>query len=391
MRTSRVLALALALPLLAAGGLAAQQDRPGVDVSFHGTILLNGFYTSARTNNSDLPQFAVPETAADSFPTDGIGGTLRQTRVMVRAFLPELGGAEWRAELDADFFGGQQPSNGGRTFPLLRIRRAWLEGQWNRFSMLIGQEAPPIVELNPVTTSSFGLSALSSSGNLWLWIPQIRFTGDVVQGKSARVQLEGAVLAPTGYTPQPPFATDFDRAEQTKRPYLQGRLRVRWGSGETAGEVSAGGHYGWLSTAGDTTLASKAVAALLLLPLGKHLELRGEAFSGEGIAGLGGGSIGQVFGLGGRTIRTKGGWGQVNIRPTPEWTLGGSFGMDDPKDADLDTTVQRLKNVTWGGHVHWRPAPLLFGLEVRQAKTTYGAGVGELKATHVNVAAGFEF
>ena len=215
--------LALLLPITA----VAQQDRPGVDVSFHGTILLNGFSTSGRTNNTDLPQFAVPETAADSFPTSGVGGTLRQTRVSVRAFLPELGGAEWRAELDADFFGGQQPSNGGRTFPLLRIRRAWLEGSWNRFAVLIGQEAPPIVELNPVTLSSIGLSALSSSGNLWLWIPQLRLTGDLAQGKQVRLSLEGAVLAPTGYTPQPPFTTDFDLSSlDTATANLAGGLAV---------------------------------------------------------------------------------------------------------------------------------------------------------------------
>lgn len=374
--------------LLAPAPLLAQ-DRPGVDVSIGGTILLNGFYTSAKTNNVDLPQFAVPETAADSFPTDGLGGTLRQTRLQVRAFLPELGGAEWRGEVDADFFGGQQPSNGGRTFPLLRIRRAFVEGRWARFGVLIGQEAPPIVELNPVSLAASGLSALSSSGNLWLWIPQVRLTGDVVAGPRVRVALEGAVLAPTGYTPQPPFATEFDRAEQSSRPYLQGRLRVRFGAGETAGEVSAGGHYGWLSTAGDSLLASKAVAALLLVPLGRHVELRGEAFTGEGLAGLGGGSIGQVFGLGGRLIRTRGGWAQLNLKPTTGWLIGASAGLDDPKDSDLDTTVQRLKNVTIAGQVHWRPSPLVFGLEVRRVETTYGTG--KLRATHVNLAAGLEF
>lgn len=389
MRPSRSLLFLLAG--LVPATLAAQQDRPGVDVSFGGLILLNGFYTSDRTNNSDLPQYVAPETAADSFPTSGTGGTLRQTRATVRAFLPELGGAEWRAELDADFFGGQQPSNGGRTFPLLRIRRAFVEGRWDRFGLLIGQEAPPIAELNPVSLASVGISALAGSGNLWLWIPQVRVTGDLTGGKGARVALEAAVLAPTGYTPQGAFNTDFDRAEQSGRPSLEGRLRVRWGSGETAGEVSAGGHYGWLSTAGDSLLTSKAVAALVLLPVGERVELRAEAFAGEGIAGLGGGAIGQMFGPGGVTVRTRGGWAQLNVRPTPEWILGGSAGIDDPKDTDLDTTTQRLKNVTFGGHLHWRPRPLVFGLEVRRTRTTYGTGIGKLDATHVNLAAGFEF
>lgn len=380
------------LLLLTLGTVAlAAQERAGLEVTFHGQILLNGFSTTGRSNNSDLPQFAIPKTAADSFPTDGVGGSIRQTRATVRAFLPELGGAEWNAELDADFFGGQQPSNGGRTFPLLRIRRAWLEGTWSRFALLIGQEAPPIVELNPVSLAAVGLSPLSSSGNLWLWIPQIRLTGDLTHGSGPRISLEGAVLAPTGYTAQGAFLTDFDRAEQSRRPYLQGRVRFRWGSGETAGEFSAGGHYGWLSTAGDTLLPSKAIAALLRLPLGPRFELRGEAFAGQAIAGLGGGAIGQNLGPLGQPVRTRGGWVQANLRPSGAWLIGAGFGLDDPKDADLAVASGRLKNQTWEGHLHWTPAPLVFGLELRQARTTYGPGTGVLKTTHLNLAAGLSW
>ena len=143
-------------------------------MTFKATILFNGFYTSARTNNSDLPQFAVPRDAGDSFPTSGTGATMRQTRIQTRAFLAGVAGGDFNAELDVDFWGGQQPSNGGRTFPLLRIRRAWAEMAWDRFRLMVGQEAPPIVELNPSSLGSIGLSSLSSSGNLWFWIPQIR-------------------------------------------------------------------------------------------------------------------------------------------------------------------------------------------------------------------------
>lgn len=381
----------LLVPLVVASAPAAAQDRPAPEVSLSATILMNGFYTSAKTNNSDLPQFAVPRNAADSFPTDGAGATLRQTRVRATAFASDIAGGDFTAELDVDFWGGQQPSNGGRTFPLLRIRRAWAQLGWNRFRVLAGQEAPLIVELNPSSLGSVGLSALSSSGNLWLWIPQLRISADLLGRARTRLALEAAVLAPTGYVAQGPFLTQPDRAEQSNRPYLQSRLRLRWGEGARAGQVSIGGHLGWLATTGDSLLLSRGAALLLQLPVGRRVELRGEAFTGQALAGLGGGAIGQNLGPGDVPVRTHGGWGQLLLKPAGGWELGVSYGIDDPKDADLDPLTQRLRNETIGGHVHWRPAPLVLGLEYRRISTTYGTGVGKLIAGHVNLAIGAEF
>lgn len=376
----------LALPAAALARPLAAQDQPAPEVTIHTMVLMNGFHTSAKSNNSDLPQFAVLRDAGDSFPNAGLGATMRQTRVTARAFAGGVLGGDFSAEVDVDFWGGQQPSNGGRTFPLLRIRRAIGEMRWTRFRVLAGQEAPPIAELNPSSLGSLGLSSLSSSGNLWLWIPQVRATGELLSGPHAALELEGAVLAPTGYAAQGPFVTQPDRAEQTERPYLQGRLRFRFGA---VGEIGVGGHYGWLSTTGDSLLQSKAVAATVRIPVGKVLELRGEAFSGQALAGLGGGGIGQNFGLGGRPVRTRGGWAQLLILPSSSVELGAMFGMDDPKDADLDPTTQRLKNQTWGAHLHWRPAPLVLGLEYRRITTTYGAD--DAKLGHLNLAVGAEF
>ncbi|HEY7681095.1 MAG TPA: hypothetical protein VH879_00515 [Gemmatimonadales bacterium] len=385
----RLLQLVGALALLSPWALPLRaQDRPAPEVSFTATVLMNAFYTSTGTNNSDLPQFVARRDAGDT--TSNLGATMRQTRVQTRAFLADVAGADFRAELDVDFWGGQQPSNGGRTFPLLRIRRAWAELAWPRFRVLAGQEVPPIAELNPSSLASIGLPALSGSGNLWLWIPQLRATGTLVTG-ATRLELEGAALAPTGYVAQGPFLTQSDPAERSKRPYLQSRLRLRFGTGRRQGELSVGGHLGWLDTPGDSLLESRAAAAQLQMPLGQVVEIRGEAFAGEGIAGLGGGAIGQNFGVGGRLVRTHGGWGQLLVKPRPDVELGVSYGIDDPKNQDLDPATQRLKNETIGGHLHWRPAPVIVGLEYRHIATTYGPGTEKRTAGHLNLALGAEF
>ena len=205
------------LSCLVAAPLKAQ-DNPKPDVDVKVMVLMNGFYTSSKTNNVDLPQVAVPRSPADSFSGAGLGATIRQSRVTAHALLAGFAGGDFNAELDVDFWGGQQPSNGGRTFPLLRIRRAWAQMTWDRMNLLVGQEAPPIVELNPSSLASIGLSSLSASGNLWLWIPQIRFTYDVLgTSPKGRLGLEASVLAPTGYEAQGPFLTQPDEAEASKR------------------------------------------------------------------------------------------------------------------------------------------------------------------------------
>jgi hypothetical protein len=121
------------------------------------------------------------------------------------------------------------------------------------------------------------------------------------------------------------------------------------------------------------------------------VELRGEAFTGQALAGLGGGGIGQNLGSVGQPVRTSGGWGQLLLKPTAGWELGAQYGLDDPRDSDLDPATQRLRNETIGGHLHWRPAPLVLGLEYRRIQTRYGAGVGSITAHHLNLALGAEF
>jgi hypothetical protein len=284
-----------------------------LQASVHGLILMNAFHTSDNVNNSDVPQFAVPPGGGPSGSTSS--ATVRQSRVTVSALVPEFAGGALTGELDVDFFGGQQPSTGGRTFPLLRIRRAFAELTWARFALLVGQESPPIAAVSPSSMASIGVPDFVTAGNLWLWIPQVRLSGDLPTAGGIRFGAEVAALAPTSGEPQGTFLTQPDAAERSGRPYLQGRIRGRWGADDAAGEVSFGGHYGWLLDGAGERVASKALAASVWTPLALGIELRAEAFTGQALAGLGGGGIGQNMVSDGVPVRTKGGWVQLNVRP----------------------------------------------------------------------------
>ena len=91
---------------------------------------------------------------------------------------------------------------------------------------------------------------------------------------------------------------------------------------ELSGEVSIGGHDGWLALAVDSLVVSRAAALSVRLSAG-CVELRGEALAGLGCRG-----IGQNLSPGSRPIRTKGGWAQLNLKPASTWELGGGYGLD---------------------------------------------------------------
>ena len=110
-------------------------------VELTGFVLVNGFFTNARVNNSDVPQFA------DSLPPASAGGgTIRQSRLGVLVTDPDVLHGSFAGEVDVDFFGGQQPSTGGRTFPLLRLRRAVGTVSWSSLQVMFGQESPLVAE-----------------------------------------------------------------------------------------------------------------------------------------------------------------------------------------------------------------------------------------------------
>jgi hypothetical protein len=308
---------------------------------------------------------------------------------MVSAVAPDFAGGALLSELEVDFFGGQQPSTGGRTFPLLRIRRAMAELTWARFALLLGQESPPIVEISPSSIASIGFPDFAGAGNLWLWIPQIRLSGDLAPTGGVRLGAELAALAPTSGEPQGTFLTQPDAAERSERPYVQARIRARWGEVDNAGEVSLGGHYGWLVDSTDQRFPSKALALSVWTPLFAGLELRGEAFIGQALAGLGGGGIGQNMVRNGVPVEGKGGWLQLNYR-AGSWELGAGGGIDDPDDDDL-VAASRLRNAAFEGHLIWRHLPAVVGLEVRTLRTRYASPLGDRSAEHVNLGVGFEF
>lgn len=375
-------AIALLREQMAAQSESQVQAASRVRVDLFGRVLMNAFSNSGRVNNVDVPLF-VRDTAGRT----GGGATVRQSSFGLTVQVEQVLGGRFDGELDTDFFGGQQPSSGGRHFPLWRLRTARARLRWARGELLVGQDVPLVNGLNPTSIASFGTPEFAAAGNLWLWLPQVRGTWYLTDGGAVAVQ--GAVLAPASGDAVEAFDTDFDAAERSARPVVQGRVRGRWSVGARTGEVGVGVHQGWLRNAADALVNSAALAVDAVVPVGSVLTLRGEWYRGRALRGLGGGGIGQGLTTDGDAVRDRGGWGQLELAPSARYSLGAGCGIADPDDAQ-PLPGGRRRNRTCASFVTVRPGgPVFLSLGWRQTATSYASGTRHNR--HANLGAGFEF
>jgi len=371
---------------LAAQGESAVKSRSGMTLEFTGRVLMNMFANTRRVNNADVPTTARPDTASN-VPNGGAGIEIRQTTLGLAVTSPDVLGAHFLGDLALDFFGGQVSSIGGRTMPLIRLRTARAVLTWPRVELLIGQEQPLVSNLNPVSLAGVGTPVFTAAGNLWYWMPQVRLSVD--RPGKVRLGVQGAMVAPMTGETVGTFDTDFDAAERSRRPFLEGRVRVRWGEDDDQAEVGIGVHEGWVTPSKGTPLTNQAVTADALIPFGKKLEFRGEAFTGRGMRVLGGGQVGQLYGSDGGVIRGSGGWAQVNLKPTPRMLVGAGLGVDRP-DREYLPANGRRGNTTSELHTIVHPGgPLVLSFEWRRTTTDYATR--SWTNDHLNFGLGFEF
>jgi len=312
-------------------------------------------------------------------------------------------GGMFAGDLDLDLFGGVQNGPGDRRlFPEPRLRTARARLVWSRTELMIGSETPLISDLNPMSLAAVGIPDFSGAGNLWNWLPQVRISRELAavgRGPSlVRLAIQGAILAPYANTIAAGEPDAVDAAERSGRPAIEARLRARWGSdevgaanaattiGDRGGEVGIGMHRGWLATARGRMEESRALSLDAHVVPFRGVELRGEAYTGQVLRGLGGGGIAQNFGPLGATVRDAAGWAQLNVQPHPVLVTGIGCGIDL---VDPDAAPARLQNTACAVHAAWRPVqPLVFGAEYRQIGTRFpGRTFG---ARHVNLVLGFE-
>ncbi len=374
----------------------------------YGIIFFNAFSNSGGTNNTDVPLWATAGTDGDA------GASGRQTRFGVRIDGGSIGNANVKAVVEADFYGGFPAIGVGENFGVVRLRLANVRMDWEKTSLVLGQDWIPFAPNSPQSLASAAIPQMAAAGNPWSRLPQAR----VEQRFGKGFTWQGAILAPgTGDFPSTgaPALLQPGSGASSRIPFLQSRLAYSnskfFGTGK-AGTIGIAGHYGRSRvTVGNnaSTFDSVGVAADWNVPLAKRLSLTGEAFFGRNLGGFQAGVFqgyntdfayrqGNVLvGAGVRGIGTRGGWTQLGFNlPAFEdkLTVYGSIGVDDPRNEDLLTLSGRnfrSRNLVYAFNGIYKVTPQLsFAAEFRRFDTSYLFSA-DRQSTHVNLAGTYVF
>jgi hypothetical protein len=353
-------------------------------VRLTGIILMNTFETVGAVNNLDFPEIATPKETGGT--TTSFAGSLRQSQIGVQAFGPEIAGAQTSANINFDFSGGFANEPNGTLMGIPRLRTGVFRMDWHNTSIIAGQDSLFIAPLSPTSLSSLAIPALSYSGNLWAWTPQIRIEHRIELTDQSNLLLQAGIM--DSVTGTPPFSTEREptAGEQSGQPAYA--ARVAW-SHKAFGRdfiLGAGGYYGRQNWYFQRNVDGWAGTVDVTVPLGRYFDFTGAFYRGRAVGGFGGG-IGQGLLLTGmiadpttvvKGLDSMGGWAQLKYRPRTNLEFNFAFGDDNPFASELRAYPQSYyyygplhpRNMTGFANFIWHArSNILFSVEYRRLQT----------------------
>jgi len=371
-----------------------------------GIFLLNLYGNTGTVDNQDFPELAGEAEPGAS--DRAFGGSLRQSQINLEGFGPDLFGAHTSADLRMDFAGNVLQEPNGAVQGGIRLRTGVFRMDWTNTSLIAGQDSLFFVPLSPSSLASLAVPALSYSGNLWGWTPQIRVEHRVALSQDSQLTISAGILDQiTGDVPEPGQDRDPSWGEQSGQPEYA--AHIGW-SRKTANGilgVGVGGFYGRQFWGFSRGVDSWAGTVDLRIPLDRYFEFRAAYYRGRGVGGFGGG-VGQsvlfngdpelattgVYGL-----NSQGGWAQLTFKSRQDFSLNAAFGQDNPFASQLrmfpvvpsEYGEPLLKNQSWfvNGIYQFR-SNILFSLEFRRF-ATHDLGPEGYFANSANLALGYLF
>jgi len=351
----------------------------------HGIVLMNAFRNLGNSDNLDLPTYAEP--VIPGWPQANVGATLRQSQIGLELFGPTVAGAKTSADVQFDFSGGFPGTGNGVNFGIARLQTANVRFDWERTSIIAGQDSLFISPLSPTSFASLALPAFASAGNLWGWTPQLRVEHRFAISDQQNLTVQAGVLDNLDWeTPYNSFYRSGQAGELSGQPAVA--FRTAWSRPVQDRPLSFGvaGYYGRQNWFWGRTVDSWAGMLDWQVPLLPKLALSGEFYRGRAIGGLGGGISTSIL-FGGdprapfspiRGLDSAGGWAQLKLQLTPKLEVNGAIADDNPYAGDvrgfaLDQNnfgpiLGRNRGVL--GNVIFRPrSDLLLSAELRRLRT----------------------
>jgi len=304
-------------------------------VRFSGLALFNVFANRGNVDNIDFPQ--VVALGTPGIPETSLGGSLRQSLLGLEAFGPTVAGARSSAEVQFDFAGGFPNAPNGVTFGILRLRTATLHLDWANTSIVAGQDNLFFTPLSPTSLASLAVPALSYSGNLWSWTPQLRVEHRFNLSEDSALSVEGGVLDPlTGEFPPNEYFRLPQAGEVSGVPAFGTRIAFTNKSLGGPLTIGVGGYYSRENWGFGRTVDGWAGTTDITVPLSHLFSLSGEFYRGRAIGGLGAAQSRSVVWSGDlstpaatvRGLDDMGGWAQLKFKPGTKVEFNVAAGQD---------------------------------------------------------------
>jgi hypothetical protein len=358
-------------------------------VRFSGLVLFNLFGNSGTVDNQDVPTWVTLRNPGDA--AGSAGGTLRQSILGFEAFGPDLWGARTSANINFDFGGGFPSVYNGVDSGLVRLRTAAVRLDWKTTSVIAGQDQLFLSPFSPTSFASVIVPAMSYSGNLWAWTPQLRVEHHFALANGSTITLQGALM--DNLTGQPPsdyqyvWDRDPSAGEESRQPAYGIRAAYSHPLFGQAFTLGAGGYYSRENWGYDRNVDGWAGTLDVNLPLSNRFALSAAFYRGAAIGGLGA-ALGRSVVYNGlltdpntevAPLNAVGGWAQLKFRATPKLEFNAAFGQDSPFAADIRyfggqamsyAPAYLTANRAAFGNVIYRPrSDLLFSMEYRRLRT----------------------
>jgi regulator of replication initiation timing len=371
-------------------------------VRISGTLLFTSLVNGGNSDNIDLPTVALPGEA--NAASGSQSATVRQTVLSVTGSGPHLWGAKASAELSIDFFGGLPYTDYNTAAGSVRFRTGRAGLEWPDRSIEFAFDRPLISPWQPTSWLSVGEPALAWSGNLWTWVPQLRFKENGIL-PHGRLSAEFGLMDPAA--PGPPATNGQrqpDASERSRQPGFEARVGTTLSWREHPINLGTGGYYSRQSYTYSRHVDAWAATADWNVFLPGAVELSGVIYRGRAIGGLGGGAFKDYVPYASyrslRGLNDEGGWAQMKFMLLPSLEANVAAGQDnalaqDLRNSDLatepDIYANLARNQNVFGNLVFRPRPyFLLSAEFRRLQSWTIAGDSN-RDRIFGLAAGYSF
>lgn len=350
-----------------------------------GMALFNTFWSGRNSNGQDIITNASLNRGRASF-----GASVRQTVIGLQFEGPTtLAGARVHGSLFADFYTGSSEVNQLNNFA--RVRTASIEMEWDRRSLVVGQEKPIFAPREPNSLATVGISPLTGAGNLWRWQPQVKYEERVPFSESTLFTAQVGMFQTQEDLTQlaPPLLASIAR----RRPGFEGRFELSHKLDEDRRlEFAPGFHYSTTHVTG-LSIPSRVFSLDWFANPFRQVQISGAFFDGQNLAHFGAQRQSLTLLPNGSVVavRSRGGWGQVAVLLTDRITWNFFGGVHDDRDGDLNTGGIG-QNRASASNLMFRIAPnVIVSMEALQMRSRYLGTPGKRINNRYDLAVAYQF